>query len=262
MGWSLGSCAGTLRNHRYWFKRERVIGTYSNENDSPEDYTQVTLEELIKHYKSEDKMNTTQKNWKIAGSKEFREIVKLKLFNNPDKLVGYCEINWYSVKDGNLIMDDRDHASYLSECETITIQEVKKIFNISQMTTFKITRSQLKQIHDIACNSWKSKILDYAKRSPLEDIIEFTYVEVKEMFDAADSSQKKTLLTIFVNYSNKPITREELKNSASLSYFQEKTGDGAMIGFSSRHNGAFYLSNAFKWRHDENDPHILICEAK
>ena len=52
-----------------------------------------------------------------------------------------------------------------------------------------ITKTELKRIHDIACDAWKSKIIEYTKRNPFGDTIEFTEKEVKEMISA---STKKT----------------------------------------------------------------------
>tara|TARA_R110000823_G_scaffold111961_4_gene233354 strand:+ start:72 stop:242 length:171 start_codon:yes stop_codon:yes gene_type:complete len=46
----------------------------------------------------------------------------------------------------------------------------------------KVTRKQLKEIHDIACGNWKEKIKSYGSRNPLEDSIELSDMEIKEMF--------------------------------------------------------------------------------
>ena len=60
-----------------------------------------------------------------------------------------------------------------------------------------ITRDGLKEIYDIACSSWKSKIEDYAKRNPFEDKITFTQPEVDEMIKASDQKQIKVLKKFF-----------------------------------------------------------------
>ena len=52
--------------------------------------------------------------------------------------------------------------------------------NNNNMT--KVTRKQLKEIHDIACGNWKEKIKSYGSRNPLEDSIELSDMEIKEMF--------------------------------------------------------------------------------
>jgi hypothetical protein len=61
----------------------------------------------------------------------------------------------------------------------------------------KITKINLKAIHDVACSSWKIKIEEYAKRKPFDDEIELTQEEINEMFDASDNKQKKVLSKFF-----------------------------------------------------------------
>ena len=65
-----------------------------------------------------------------------------------------------------------------------------------------ITKTELKRIHDIACDTWKSKIVEYAKRNPFGDTIEFTEKEVKEMISASTEKQSPTVKEIFnvINY--------------------------------------------------------------
>ena len=60
-----------------------------------------------------------------------------------------------------------------------------------------ITRENLGEIAAIACQSWKSKLEEYARRNPYGSTIEFTDSEVDEMFNAADLNQKPTLLKFF-----------------------------------------------------------------
>jgi hypothetical protein len=59
-----------------------------------------------------------------------------------------------------------------------------------------ITREQLKEIHDIACPTWKNKIEGIAKNNPFGDI-ELSDAQVQEMRDAATSEQKPTIEKIF-----------------------------------------------------------------
>ena len=60
-----------------------------------------------------------------------------------------------------------------------------------------ITRENLKQIHNVACDGWKTKLADYAKRNPFQLEIELTQTEVDEMFNASDASQTKVLKKFF-----------------------------------------------------------------
>lgn len=65
------------------------------------------------------------------------------------------------------------------------------------MENQKITRENLKKIHDVACSGWKTKLEDYAKRTPFQLEIELTQAEVDEMFKASDASQTKVLKNFF-----------------------------------------------------------------
>lgn len=60
-----------------------------------------------------------------------------------------------------------------------------------------ITRVQLKEIHDIACDGWKPKIEKYAGRNPFGDTIEFSAKEIEEMIKASTADQLPTVKRIF-----------------------------------------------------------------
>ncbi len=60
-----------------------------------------------------------------------------------------------------------------------------------------ISRINLKEIHNVACSNWKTKLEDYAKRNPFEDEISLTQIEIDEMFKASDASQIKILKKFF-----------------------------------------------------------------
>jgi hypothetical protein len=61
------------------------------------------------------------------------------------------------------------------------------------MDTQKLSRQGLKEIHSIACSSWKITLEGWGSRNPLEDYIELTQEEVNNMFDASDNNQKSIL---------------------------------------------------------------------
>lgn len=60
-----------------------------------------------------------------------------------------------------------------------------------------ITKTELKRIYDIACDMWQSKIVEYTKRNPFGDTIEFTEKEVKEMISASTEKQLPIVKEIF-----------------------------------------------------------------
>lgn len=60
-----------------------------------------------------------------------------------------------------------------------------------------ITRSELKDIHTIACSDWKSKIEKYASKNPFSETIEFTEKQVEEMISASTAEQLPIVKKIF-----------------------------------------------------------------
>lgn len=61
----------------------------------------------------------------------------------------------------------------------------------------KITRTELKEIHEISCVGWKPKIEKYAGRNPFGDEIEFSAKEIEEMVSASTKEQLPTVKRIF-----------------------------------------------------------------
>ena len=61
----------------------------------------------------------------------------------------------------------------------------------------EIKRTELQEIHDIACVDWKKTILKYASRNPFGETIEFSAKEVEEMLKASNAEQLPTVKRIF-----------------------------------------------------------------
>ncbi len=57
------------------------------------------------------------------------------------------------------------------------------------MNTQKLSRQGLKEIHSIACSSWKETLEQFGRRNPLEDYIELSQKEIDIMFDACTKEQ-------------------------------------------------------------------------
>ena len=57
------------------------------------------------------------------------------------------------------------------------------------METQKLSRQGLKEIHSVACSSWRGKLEGMGIRNPLEDYIELTQEEVDIMFNACTKEQ-------------------------------------------------------------------------
>jgi len=57
------------------------------------------------------------------------------------------------------------------------------------METQRLSRKGLKEIHSIACTTWKSALEEWGNTNPLEDYIELTQEQVDNMFKACTSTQ-------------------------------------------------------------------------
>jgi len=60
-----------------------------------------------------------------------------------------------------------------------------------------ITREELKQIHDIACDSWKKKIKAFGSEDPFSAEIKFTEKQINEMITACTAEQLPIVKEIF-----------------------------------------------------------------
>lgn len=65
------------------------------------------------------------------------------------------------------------------------------------MGSNKITREGLKELHDIACSTWKQKLENIANRNPFNCDITVSDDEINEMFTAADEKQLKVVKKYF-----------------------------------------------------------------
>ena len=61
------------------------------------------------------------------------------------------------------------------------------------MNTQKLSRKGLKEIHSVACSTWKLTLEGWGSRNPLEDYIELSQKEIDMMFNASDDNQKSIL---------------------------------------------------------------------
>lgn len=70
------------------------------------------------------------------------------------------------------------------------------------MKTYKITRAQLLELYDAACGTWKPKIQDitYEVLGHFANEGDIPEKEVKKMFDASNTEQRKLLKSIFTEY--------------------------------------------------------------
>lgn len=80
----------------------------------------------------------------------------------------------------------------------------------STEVTHKVTRSQMADIHSIACVTWKEKLTNLMSLyfTPFSDEAELPNSEVKSMFEAAIPSQKHVLERIFPNYGIRVLAKD------------------------------------------------------
>ena len=128
----------------------------------------------------------------------------------------------------------------LSQLEGILKGETLKQNN---MKTNSISRTDLGNIYDIACNTWKTKLEKLALRNPFSDTIELTQSEVDEMFKAATSDQRPVLVNIFGEQSNSVDLTE-------LDDIKYEINDNTLLAV--RENGeyknrGFFLNEKYNW---------------
>jgi hypothetical protein len=113
----------------------------------------------------------------------------------------------------------------------------------NNMKTNSISRTDLGNIYDIACNTWKTKLEKLALRNPFSGTIELTQSEVDEMFKAATSDQRPVLVNIFGEQSNSVDLTE-------LDDIKYEINDNTLLAV--RENGeyknrGFFLNEKYNW---------------
>jgi len=122
------------------------------------------------------------------------------------------------------------------------------------METQKLSREGLKEIHSVACSSWKIVLESCGSRNPLENYVELTQIEVDKMFAACTKEQL-------------PIVSKYLKqDDGSIDVIQfrgdiyDKEGRSAI---QKRFDGeykykSFYLDSMYNWE-IKNDSSGILC---
>lgn len=142
--------------------------------------------------------------WCIQITEENREIIR-KWYNNNRR--GYSIGAFYGMRDG--VKSTYGVRGLPENSFVITFDQFKKYVlkenqEQTKMKTQSIKREHLKEIYDVACTEWKTKLANKAKEEPFNDLI-FSEEEIKEMFKAAKTDQKPILEKYF--------TLEEDKNA-------------------------------------------------
>ena len=130
-------------------------------------------------------------------------------------------------------------------------EEVKETI----METQKLSRQGLKEIHSVACSSWKITLEGWGSRNPLEDYIILSQKEIDMMFNASDNKQK-SVLSKYLKQDDGSVDVKDL--DISPNYFI-----GVRVSGKYEYK-SFYLSNEFNWeiKTDEYNQLCLIPTKK
>ena len=128
------------------------------------------------------------------------------------------------------------------------------------MDTQKLSRKGLKEIHSIACSTWKNTLEQYGSRNPLEDYIELSQKEIDMMFNASDDNQK-SILSKYLKQNDGSINFDNLLGDGYKLNERQLIGKRVFGLFSYK---SFYLDNKFDWKiqKDEFDELCLIPTKK
>jgi hypothetical protein len=149
------------------------------------------------------------------------------------------------------------HCTKVNFDTILTLEEWNEIVNGTKtkeinMKKYTITRDQLKSIHDVACDAWKSKIQTYTLRNPFGNTFEFAQEEVDTMFKAATLDQTPVLENIFgkqtreIDLSTGHVDGLELFIKGDVG-----TIDDTLMRVRRHYeykNKAFLLNNHFDWK--------------
>ena len=151
----------------------------------------------------------------------------------------FCDEHHIRLQIGEGLLYDNDTGKWAE----IIKEEVKE----TKMETQKLSRNGLKEIHSVACSSWKTTLEEFGTRNPLEDYIELLQEEVDIMFDACTKEQL-------------PIVSKYLKQddgSVNVMLHDTETLIPKRIG-GQYENKAFALHQDYNWE-IKKDTHGFIC---
>jgi hypothetical protein len=195
-----------------------VIETYKENSDSylvkfdddSWEYPAALIEKYLVNEK-EDLIGKKVRGFKFEDTKDVYYVTKMGSHIGEIGIIALYkpEHNTYRVDFPN------DYWFYpAAEIEKHLIENEMKI---------TIKKSELKEIYDVACDTWQTKIAKYATREPFGDTVDFTEEEVFEMFRAATTSQLPVLNKIFGE-------REE-----KIDFDKIKTGSKVMLTYTGLH---------------------------
>ena len=128
-----------------------------------------------------------------------------------------------------------------------------------------ISRTNFKEIYDVACPAWTTKLQKYAERTPFAEKIYLTNLEINQMFDAATEEQRKVIIKYLKPVEDKNVyinkTSTILNSDHTLLRIEYKS---SLLLEPSFTNKGFYLGNGFNWKieNDEVGGQFLVPTVK
>ena len=149
----------------------------------------------------------------------------------------------------------------------IQLEEWDEIVNSKQIkeeimeNTHTVTRTQLEEIHNVACAAWRDTIVKYANRNPFGNTIEFTQKEVDAMFAASNNIQTPVLEGIFGKQTAEiDLSTGEIDGKTLFGNNRNLTKALMCVRASGKfENKAFILNEEYNWELVKEDLHGYIC---
>jgi hypothetical protein len=229
--------------------------------------TEIHIDDIIKHidFYSEPMAIESKEEKKM----ETNLLELIRLF--PELPTDYAKelvVEALKVKNGNLI----DLSKFINNAETTfpTNYDIipgnrpdnkadyvwRKIYDFknNKMETQKLSRAGLKEIHSVACSSWKSSLELLGASNPLEDYIELNQDQIDAMFKACTSSQ----LPIVSKYLKQDDGSVDLSEITGVLSSKNNLGLIALRLVGDYSNNAFWLNDRYNWE-IKKDNHGVVC---
>ena len=184
-----------------------------------------------------------------------------------DRIVGMCK--WFcsnKIERGHNLATITNDSNYTFGEEITYEQFLKYVLKQeikTNMKSFKITRSQFKQLYDVACSTWKTKVLQLTNDTLNTFSIEgdLSYEIVEEMFKAiSNDNQKKVFTSIFPDFStDKSI---DLSKITDEGLFGQSNSIIQIRCSSDYKDKAFYLSSDYNWELKKDRLAVILIPTR
>ena len=128
----------------------------------------------------------------------------------------------------------------------------------TNMNTQTLSRQGLKEIHSVACSTWKILLEQYGSRNPLEDYIELSQEEVNNMFNACTKEQLP-IVSKYLKQDDGSVYLTNIKTDSDSNSIW--LGDNCLIAprtYDEYGGKAFCLNDAYKWE-IKTDDYNQLC---